>query len=109
MTSPSTAARPLSLTEDEPHTRTQGEILSPEFCCELCVMREDRPDASAPKREGIPLDKLKPRQCRFIVDEHALPVRFCGEPTVRGGSWCEEHRQLVYVSSSPRSRTAGQS
>ncbi len=72
-------------------------------------MREARPEASAPKRSGVPFDKLKPWQCRFIVDEHASPVRFCGEPTVRGGSWCEEHRQLVYVSPSARSRMAGQS
>ncbi len=65
-------------------------------------MTKTRPDGNAPQRTGIRLEKLGPGQCRFIVDEHSSPVRFCGEPTVpSGSSWCAEHRRLVYL---PRSQ-----
>ena len=70
-------------------------------------MTEERPDQSAPKRLGVPLLELKPGQCRFIVSERASPAGFCGEAATHGGSWCEKHRRLVYVSSSSWSRTAG--
>ena len=68
-------------------------------------MTEERPDRSAPKRPGVPLLELKPGQCRFIVSERVSPARFCGEAAMHGGSWCEKHRRLVYVSSSSWSRT----
>jgi hypothetical protein len=71
-------------------------------------MEEEHPDQRAPERLGmrlgVPLLELKPGQCRFIVSGSALPARFCGDATVRGGSWCAEHRRLVYVPSSLRSR-----
>ena len=53
-------------------------------------------DEDAPARVGVTLEALRRGQCRFIVDETS-PVRFCGKPTIRGGSsWCAEHYGLVY-------------
>jgi hypothetical protein len=36
--------------------------------------------------------------CRFIEGEPSPPRRglFCGRPPVPGGSWCPEHREIVY-------------
>ena len=70
-------------------------------------MTEEHPDQSAPKRLGVPLLELKPGQCRFIVGERVSPARLCGEVAMPGGSWCEKHRRLVYISSSSWSRMAG--
>ena len=59
-------------------------------------------DGNEPKRHGVALLDLRVGQCRFIVDERVHPVRFCGEPTVRSGSWCAVHRRVVYEPSSKR-------
>ena len=73
------------------------------------MMDEADPDKGEPKRAGVALLDLRVGQCRFIVDERVHPVRFCGEPTVRSGSWCAVHRRVVYghpPSESRPSRTA---
>ena len=62
------------------------------------------PDGGEPKRAGVSLLELRPGQCRFIVDERASPVRFCGEPAVAGASWCAVHRRVVYVPASVRAQ-----
>lgn len=36
-----------------------------------------------------------PRTCAFPFGSR-VPYTFCGKPTA-GGSWCEEHRAIVYV------------
>ena len=59
-------------------------------------MTEERSDASSPERAGVSLLDLTPGQCRFILREGRPPVRFCREPTASGGSWCAEHRRIVY-------------
>ena len=66
------------------------------------MMDEADPDKGEPKRAGVALLDLRVGQCRFIVDERVHPVRFCGEPTVRSGSWCAVHRRVVYEPSSKR-------
>ena len=66
------------------------------------MMDQSDPDEGEPKRPGVALLDLRVGQCRFIVDERVHPVRFCGEPTVRSGSWCAEHRRVVYEPSSKR-------
>jgi len=65
-------------------------------------MDEDRPDLLDPAgKPGVPLLDLKPGQCRFpLPHDGRSPARFCGEPTRHGGSWCPEHRRLVYAAPS---------
>ena len=65
-------------------------------------MDEAGPDADEPNQPGVSLLELRLGQCRFIVDERVHPARFCGEPAVRGGSWCAVHRRVVYEPSSKR-------
>ena len=65
-------------------------------------MDEAEPDGGEPKQPGVPLLELRLGQCRFIVDERVHPARFCGEPAVRGGSWCAVHCRVVYEPSSKR-------
>jgi hypothetical protein len=69
-------------------------------------MTEDRSDASSPERAGVALLDLKPSQCRFILRDGRPPVRFCGEPTVSGKSWCVEHRRIVFEPASLRRQPA---
>jgi hypothetical protein len=65
-------------------------------------MDEAEPDEGEPKRPGVSLLDLRLGQCGFNVDERVHPVRFCGEPTVGGGSWCALHRRVVYEPSAKR-------
>ena len=61
-------------------------------------MIKDGSDALAHKQKaGVLLLDLKPGQCRFILRDGKPPVRYCGAPTISGGSWCAEHRRIVYV------------
>ena len=46
--------------------------------------------------EGIPIWNLGLMHCRSVNgDASNIDVfRYCGEPTVNGGSWCEKHAKL---------------
>jgi hypothetical protein len=48
-------------------------------------------------RHHIPLLEARAFQCRFIVSEDTREAVCCGAPTSGTSSWCEWHRQLVYV------------
>src|SRR5919112_6029232 len=53
--------------------------------------------ASAPVAgKGIPITEVGFGQCRFVIDDRSFPAVCCGEPTL-GGSWCAQHRALVFV------------
>src|SRR5829696_4664124 len=45
---------------------------------------------------GIPITEVGFGQCRFVIDDRTFPAVCCGEPTL-GGSWCAQHRALVFV------------
>ena len=53
-----------------------------------------------------PLIDLRPRQCRFITSDDLRDAMCCGAPTPENSSWCEFHRQLVYVPRPDRMRRA---
>lgn len=46
--------------------------------------------------KGIPITEVGFGQCRFVVDDRTFPALCCGEATL-GGSWCAQHRALVFV------------
>jgi hypothetical protein len=53
--------------------------------------------ASAPAAsKRVPITEIGFGQCRFVVDDRNFPALCCGEPTL-GGSWCAQHRALVFV------------
>ena len=53
--------------------------------------------ASAPvASRRVPITEVGFAQCRFVVDDRSFPALCCGEPTL-GGSWCAQHRALVFV------------
>jgi hypothetical protein len=53
--------------------------------------------ASAPvASRRVPITEIGFAQCRFVVDDRNFPALCCGEPTL-GGSWCAQHRALVFV------------
>jgi hypothetical protein len=53
--------------------------------------------ASAPvASKRVPITEIGFGQCRFIVEDRSFPALCCGEPTL-GGSWCPQHRALVFV------------
>jgi hypothetical protein len=57
-----------------------------------------RPEISEPSpRHHTPLLEARAFQCRFIVSEDTRVAVCCGAPTSGTSSWCEWHRQLVYV------------
>src|SRR5918998_2248251 len=57
---------------------------------------------------GIPITEIGFGQCRFVVDDRNFPALCCGEPTL-GGSWCAQHRALVFVRvAAPNHRKAAQ-
>ncbi|MDQ4136413.1 MAG: GcrA family cell cycle regulator [Pseudomonadota bacterium] len=49
---------------------------------------------------------VRARQCRFIVSEDTRNAICCGAPTSETSSWCEWHRQLVYMPERERRRAA---
>ena len=53
-----------------------------------------------------PLIELRARQCRFITSDDLRDAMCCGAPTPENSSWCEFHRQLVYVPRPDRMRRA---
>jgi hypothetical protein len=40
---------------------------------------------------------IRPRQCRFIVSEDVRDAICCGAPTPESSSWCNWHREIVYM------------
>ena len=53
-----------------------------------------------------PLLDIRARQCRFIVSEDTRNAICCGAPTSETSSWCQWHRQLVYIPERERRRAA---
>lgn len=46
---------------------------------------------------GKHLADLDLKDCRFAVTDHAAAVHlFCGRPSLRGYSYCQEHRDLCF-------------
>ena len=59
----------------------------------------------ADTRDPVPLLATTYGQCRFIVAEWPQPL--CGgAPSAAGHSWCSMHRQVVYVPTRTKERTA---
>lgn len=54
----------------------------------------------APPREGVPLDDLPARGCRFAVNDSASAGGhlFCGAPAAEGKPYCVAHAALAYQS-----------
>jgi hypothetical protein len=50
--------------------------------------------------------RLRARQCRFIVSESPQEAVCCGAPTRENSSWCNWHRQLVFIPDRDRRRAA---
>jgi len=48
-------------------------------------------------RYQIKLIDARSRQCRFIVCNDAGDAVCCGAPTLETSSWCDWHRQVVFV------------
>jgi hypothetical protein len=65
--------------------------------------------ASAPiAGRRVPITEIGFGQCRFVIDDRSFPALCCGEPTL-GGSWCAQHRALVFVRvAAPNHRKAAQ-
>jgi len=60
------------------------------FVCEEVEAPVEKPT------KPIPLDKLTPKSCRFIINSgDPKDFLFCGEPK-KGSSYCEEHENLCY-------------
>jgi hypothetical protein len=73
--------------------------------CSISVMT--RPTTTPPSpRHHIPLLEARAFQCRFIVSEDTREAVCCGAPTSGTSSWCEWHRQLVYVRPHGQERNA---
>jgi hypothetical protein len=51
---------------------------------------------AAPVSTHVPITEIGSSQCRFIVDDRAVPAICCGMPAV-GGSWCSQHLKIVYT------------
>ncbi len=49
---------------------------------------------------------VRARQCRYIVSGDFREAVCCGARTRENSSWCEYHRQLVYVPERDRRRAA---
>jgi hypothetical protein len=59
----------------------------------------DDEEAAGP---GRPLLELRVRECRFAVTpEGSTRHRFCGEAVAGAGSWCPDHRKIVFTPPPP--------
>jgi hypothetical protein len=50
-----------------------------------------------PSDQHTTLLAARARQCRFIVSEDVRDAICCGAPTAEGSSWCNWHREIVYM------------
>ena len=50
--------------------------------------------------------RLRARQCRFIVSDNTREAVCCGAPTRENSSWCNWHRELVFIPERERRRAA---
>jgi hypothetical protein len=53
----------------------------------------------APAERSHPVSILDAgaHQCRFIIDDAAIPAICCGAPTPTGSSWCDDHLRIVFT------------
>jgi hypothetical protein len=49
---------------------------------------------------------VRARQCRYIVSDSPREAVCCGARTPENSSWCDYHRQRVYVPERDRRRAA---
>jgi GcrA cell cycle regulator len=55
------------------------------------------------KKKRKTVTTLEPRDCRWPVgDPRQADFHFCGEPQVRGQSYCGEHLRLAFQPPKPR-------
>ena len=64
------------------------------------------PLAEPPQQLRTSLLDARARQCRYIVSDSPRDAVCCGARTPENSSWCEYHRQLVYVPERDRRRAA---
>lgn len=58
-----------------------------------------KPVPVQPQTAGVPMMELRPRQCRFCINEPEKGSDahlFCGEATEPGKSWCTWHETIVW-------------
>jgi hypothetical protein len=63
----------------------------------LSVLQARLRSASTERSHALSLLDVGPNQCRFIVDDSAVPALCCAAPTPTGSSWCDNHFQIVYT------------
>ncbi len=49
---------------------------------------------------GVGLAHLRTSQCAWPLWHNEVTFRYCGEPALPGGSWCQHHRDKVYLRAS---------
>ena len=59
------------------------------------MLPTDSPEPAPQNR--VPLLRVGPRQCRFIVSDGATDAVCCGAPTAEQSSWCPWHERIVYT------------
>ena len=78
----------VSMPRSKPKTSAEGkEQLSSSLA---------RMASTAGGGRGVPITEVGFGQCRFVIDDSSFPAVCCGEATL-GGSWCAQHRALVFV------------
>lgn len=54
--------------------------------------------------ESLTVATLRPNQCRYINGDPKTDGTFCGRAS--DGSWCSQHRKLVYQPSKPKAKAS---
>ena len=59
--------------------------------------------ALPPMEPGLTIQSIRPNQCRYMNGDPQSDGTLCGRLTA-AGSWCSQHRKLVYQPSKPKAR-----
>lgn len=59
--------------------------------------------ALPPLEPGLTIETIRPNQCRYMNGDPQTDGTLCGRLTA-SGSWCSQHRKLVYQPSKPKAR-----
>lgn len=57
--------------------------------------------ALPPMEPGLTIESVRPNQCRYMNGDPQTDGTLCGRLTA-SGSWCSQHRKLVYQPSKPK-------
>lgn len=76
----------------KPKTKEEGQKQLSKSLARL-ASKKPSPD---PMNKYVPITAIGFGQCRFVVDDTKIPALCCGQPAGTG-SWCAEHRRLVFV------------